>query len=39
VGDGQPGRLTLAIRKHLLDLQFGRVPDTRNWLRPVVAQA
>ena len=36
VGDGQPGRLTLAIRKHLLDVQFGRVPDTRNWLHPVV---
>jgi branched-chain amino acid aminotransferase len=37
VGDGQPGRLTLAIRKHLLDIQFGRVPDTRNWLYPVVS--
>jgi branched-chain amino acid aminotransferase len=37
VGDGQPGRLTLAIRKHLLDIQFGRVPDTRNWLHPVVS--
>jgi branched-chain amino acid aminotransferase len=37
VGDGQPGRLTLAIRKHLLDIQFGRVPDTHNWLYPVVS--
>ena len=37
VGDGQPGSVTLAIRTHLLDVQFGRVPDTRNWLHPVVA--
>jgi branched-chain amino acid aminotransferase len=37
VGDGQPGRLTLAIRKQLLDIQFGRIPDTRNWLYPVVS--
>jgi branched-chain amino acid aminotransferase len=37
VGDGQPGTLTLAIRKHLLDIQFGRIPDTHNWLHPVVA--
>jgi branched-chain amino acid aminotransferase len=35
-GDGRPGRVTLAIRQHLLDVQFGRVPDTRNWLHPVV---
>ena len=26
-----------AIRKHLLDVQFGRLPDTHNWLHPVVA--
>ncbi|MDT7582426.1 MAG: branched-chain amino acid aminotransferase [Pseudonocardiales bacterium] len=37
VGDGEPGQLTLAIRKHLLDVQFGRVPDPHNWLHPVVA--
>ncbi|HEV2885460.1 MAG TPA: branched-chain amino acid aminotransferase [Jatrophihabitans sp.] len=36
VGDGQPGEVTLAIRKHVLDLQFGRVADTRNWLHSVV---
>jgi branched-chain amino acid aminotransferase len=36
VGDGQPGTVTLDIRKHLLDVQFGRVPDTRNWLHRVV---
>ena len=37
VGKGEPGQLTLAIRKHLLDIQFGRLPDTHNWLHPVVA--
>jgi branched-chain amino acid aminotransferase len=36
VGDGQPGRVTLAIRQHILDVQFGRVPDTGNWLQRVV---
>ncbi len=36
VGDGQPGNLTLAIRKHILDVQFGRVPDAGNWLHRVV---
>jgi len=35
VGDGGPGKVTMAIRQHLLDVQFGRVPDTRNWLHPV----
>ncbi len=35
-GDGSPGSVTKAIRKHLLDVQFGRVPDTRNWLHHVV---
>jgi branched-chain amino acid aminotransferase len=35
-GDGTPGKVTMAIREHLLDVQFGRVPDTRNWLHPVV---
>jgi branched-chain amino acid aminotransferase len=39
VGDGQPGKTTLAIRKHLLDIQFGQVPDTHDWLRPVVGAA
>jgi branched-chain amino acid aminotransferase len=36
VGDGQPGSVTLAIRKHILDVQFGRVPDPGNWLHRVV---
>ena len=36
VGDGEPGKITLAVREHMLDLQYGRVPDTRGWLRRVV---
>lgn len=24
VGDGQPGKITLAIREHVLDIQYGR---------------
>ncbi|HTZ43180.1 MAG TPA: branched-chain amino acid aminotransferase [Jatrophihabitans sp.] len=35
VGNGEPGKQTLAIRDHLLDLQYGRVPDTHGWLYPV----
>jgi branched-chain amino acid aminotransferase len=32
VGAGEPGKQTLEIREHLLDIQYGRVPDTHNWL-------
>lgn len=35
VADGQPGSTSLALRSHLLDLQFGRRADTRGWLRQV----
>ncbi|SDH73971.1 branched-chain amino acid aminotransferase [Sinosporangium album] len=36
VGDGRPGTTTLAIREHILGLQYGKVPDTRQWLHRVV---
>lgn len=36
VGDARPGKFTLAIREHILDIQYGRVPDTRGWLRRVL---
>jgi branched-chain amino acid aminotransferase len=36
VGDSQPGSVTLAIRQHILDVQFGRVADAGNWLHRVV---
>jgi len=36
VGDGTPGKTTLALREQILDIQYGRIPDTRGWLRRVV---
>jgi branched-chain amino acid aminotransferase len=35
VGDGTPGRRTLALRGELADLQFGRTSDPRGWRVPV----
>lgn len=36
VGDGAPGPVTMALRESLLDIQHGRVADTRGWLHQVV---
>jgi branched-chain amino acid aminotransferase len=36
VGDGTPGALTMKLRESLLDIQHGRVADTRGWLHQVV---
>jgi branched-chain amino acid aminotransferase len=35
VGDGAPGPLTMRLRESLLDIQHGRVADTRGWLHRV----
>lgn len=35
VGDGTPGRTTLALRQILLDLQYGRSADPYGWRHPV----
>ena len=35
VGDGTPGPKSQAIRAHLLDIQYGRVPDAHGWMRRV----
>jgi branched-chain amino acid aminotransferase len=35
VGDGTPGPLTMRLRESLLDIQHGRVADTRGWLHRV----
>jgi branched-chain amino acid aminotransferase len=35
VGDGSPGPLTMKLRESLLDIQHGRVADTRGWLHPI----
>ncbi len=32
-GDGQPGVITMQIRKHLLGIQHGTVLDTHNWMK------
>ena len=34
--DAQPGEVTMAIRKDLLDIQYGRVPDRHGWLTRLV---
>ncbi|MEU9030715.1 hypothetical protein AB0D46_24985 [Streptomyces sp. NPDC048383] len=36
ISDGQPGKQTLALREHLMDIQFGRKPDTHGWMRRVL---
>ena len=36
VGDGRPGKATLALREHLLDIQHGRAPDLHHWMRRVL---
>jgi branched-chain amino acid aminotransferase len=35
VGDGTPGPLTMKLRESLLDIQHGRVADSRGWLHRV----
>jgi branched-chain amino acid aminotransferase len=35
-GDGTPGATTLALRRQVMDLQYGRTPDTHGWLRRVL---
>ncbi|WP_375431920.1 branched-chain amino acid aminotransferase [uncultured Friedmanniella sp.] len=36
VGSGQTGETTAALRKNLLDVQYGRAEDTHGWLRRVL---
>ncbi|SDD96472.1 branched-chain amino acid aminotransferase [Actinokineospora iranica] len=36
VGDGAPGKTTLTLREHILDIQYGRTQDTRGWLHRVL---
>lgn len=36
VGSGEPGSTTMALRDHLLAIQYGRVDDRHGWLRRVV---
>ncbi|MCT9091574.1 branched-chain amino acid aminotransferase [Streptomyces sp. ASQP_92] len=34
-GDGQPGEVTMELRKALLDLQTGHAPDPHGWMHPL----
>ncbi|MFF1494010.1 branched-chain amino acid aminotransferase [Streptomyces sp. NPDC058304] len=34
-GDGQPGEVTMKLRKALLDLQTGHTADTHGWMHPL----
>jgi branched-chain amino acid aminotransferase len=34
-GGGEPGAVTMKLRKALMDLQYGRVEDTHGWVRRV----
>ena len=36
VGDGQPGPITMQLRKALLDVQTGHVPDPHGWMHRLV---
>ncbi len=36
VGSGETGETTAALRKNLLDIQYGRAADTHRWLRRVL---
>ncbi|MBT0767602.1 branched-chain amino acid aminotransferase [Kineosporia sp. J2-2] len=36
IGDGKPGKQTLAVREHLLDIQHGRSADEHGWMRRIV---
>ena len=35
MGDGGTGPLTAAVRKALVDVQYGRSPDTHGWMTRV----
>ncbi|MFI9362239.1 branched-chain amino acid aminotransferase [Kitasatospora sp. NPDC053057] len=36
IGTGAPGKHTLALREHILDIQYGRTEDTHGWLHRVL---
>jgi branched-chain amino acid aminotransferase len=36
VGTGAPGKETIALRNHVLDIQYGRAEDKHGWMRRVI---
>lgn len=35
IGDGEPGHVTMRLREHLTDIQFGRRPDHYGWIHEI----
>lgn len=35
IGDGEPGPVTMRLRQALMDIQYGRTPDSHNWMHRV----
>ena len=35
IGSGEPGPVTLGLRRALVDLQYGRVPDRHGWMHRI----
>jgi branched-chain amino acid aminotransferase len=35
IGSGEPGAVTLGLRRSLVDLQYGRVPDRHGWMHRI----
>ena len=36
IGDGEPGEITMKLRKALVDIQTGRATDAHNWMHRIV---
>ncbi len=36
VGDATAGEMTMQLRNRLIDVQYGRTPDTHGWLHRLV---
>jgi len=36
IGNGEPGKQTVALRRHVLDIQYGRTEDKHGWMRRVL---
>jgi branched-chain amino acid aminotransferase len=36
IGDGEPGPITMQLRRHLVAIQTGQAPDTHGWMHPLL---
>ena len=39
VGDGQPGKVSMRLRKALVDIQRGAAPDVHGWMHAVTPES